>query len=132
MREPFVVICLLVLSLASVAQVPKGFHPIADEAAFRKKFAVEAASIHSIRSDFAQEKNLNVLAEKIGSKGVFVFKNPGMVRMEYTSPFKYLLVINKDKVSIRDGQKTNPFSAKSNKLFEHVNRIIIDCVQGTA
>jgi len=52
--------------------------------------------------------------------------------MEYTSPFKYLLVINGDKVFIKDEQKSNSFSSKSNKIFENINKIMIDCVQGTA
>ena len=52
--------------------------------------------------------------------------------MEYIKPFKYLMIINQDKVTIRDEQKTNTFSSKSNKIFAQINKIIIDCVQGTA
>ena len=52
--------------------------------------------------------------------------------MEYTSPFNYLLIINGDKVTIKDRQKSNSFSTGSNKLFTIINNIIIDCVKGTS
>ena len=51
------------------------------------------------------------------------------IRMEYEKPFQYLLVIN-SQVFVRDGEKENRISACSNKVFEQVNHIMIDCVQG--
>ena len=131
MHKSHLIVLFVLTCFSSLAQ-PKGFKPVADEVLFKKKFSEAAANTQSIKADFVQEKNLNVLSEKIISKGTFLFKKQNMVRMEYSTPFKYLLVINKDKVTIKDEQKTNSFSAKSNKLFEHVNKIIIDCVQGTA
>lgn len=122
---------VLVLPFTVNAQV-KGFKPVADEAGFRKKFSQAANATQSIKSDFIQEKNLNVLSEKITSKGKFLFKKENMVKMEYVTPFKYLLVINKDKVTIKDDKKSSSFSSKSNKLFENINKLVIDCVQGTA
>jgi outer membrane lipoprotein-sorting protein len=71
-----------------------------------------------------------MLSEKIISKGKFWFKKENQVRMEYTNPFEYLMVINKDKVFIKDGQKQNTISTKSNKLFQQINKITVDCVQG--
>lgn len=51
--------------------------------------------------------------------------------MEYNQPFKYLMILNKDKVYVKDGQKENKVSTKSNKLFQQINKIMIDCMQGT-
>jgi outer membrane lipoprotein-sorting protein len=42
------------------------------------------------------------------------------------------MILNKDKVFIKDGQKENKVSTKSNKMFQQINRIMIDCMQGTA
>ncbi len=52
--------------------------------------------------------------------------------MEYNHPFQYLMVLNKDKVFVKDGQKENKVSVRSNKLFQQINKIMIDCMQGTA
>jgi len=54
-----------------------------------------------------------------------------MVRIEYVTPFAYTMIMNGDKLLLRDGQKENRVNVKSNKLFQQVNRIVLDCVQGT-
>lgn len=85
----------------------------------------------AIKAQFVQDKNLSMLSEKITSKGNFWFKKDSRVRMEYVHPFKYLMVLNKDKVYIKDGQKESRVSTRSNKMFQQINRIMIDCMQGT-
>ncbi len=122
---------LLFLSFASMSQ-PPGFQKLKDEPFFRKKFSETATKLSTINADFIQVKNLHVLEEKITSKGKFWFKKPNMVKMEYVSPYKYLMIINQDKMIVRDETKTTTLSSRSNKLLEYVNKIIIDCVQGTA
>ena len=126
-----ILITIFSLPMMVLAQV-KGFKAMSNDADFRMKFAAAANETQSIKSDFIQEKNMNILDEKITSKGKFLFKKQNMVRMEYVSPFKYLMVINKDKITIKDDKKSNTFSSKSNKLFENINKLIVDCVQGTA
>jgi outer membrane lipoprotein-sorting protein len=96
------------------------------------EFSIATQKIISIKSDFVQEKNLSMLSEKITSKGKFWFKKENRVRMEYIQPYQYLMILNKDKVFIKDGQKENKVSTKSNKLFQQINKIMIDCMQGTA
>jgi len=73
-----------------------------------------------------------MLSEKIIAKGKFWFKKESLVRMEYNHPYQYLMILNKDKVYVKDGQKENKISTSSNKLFQQINKIMIDCMQGTA
>jgi outer membrane lipoprotein-sorting protein len=54
-----------------------------------------------------------------------------MLRWEYSSPSKYLIVINKDKVVIKDEKKTTKYDMNSNKVFKEINDIMLSCVQGT-
>ncbi len=125
---------LLLLILATrvnlQAQYP-GYSVVADLSKFKTEFSTAAQKTTAIKSDFIQEKNLSMLSEKIISKGKFWFKNESRVRMEYSQPFQYLMIINKDKVFVKDGQKENKISTKSNKLFQQINKIMIDCMQGT-
>jgi outer membrane lipoprotein-sorting protein len=109
-----------------------GYSPVADLVKFKTAFSAAAQKITSIKSDFVQEKNLSMLAEKITSKGKFWFKKENRVRMEYSQPYQYLMILNRDKVYVKDGNKENKISAKSNKLFQQVNKIMIDCMQGSA
>jgi outer membrane lipoprotein-sorting protein len=109
-----------------------GYTAVKDTAVFKQQFTTASQKISSCQSDFVQEKNLSMLSEKIVSKGKFWFKKDNKVRMEYNQPFQYLMILNNNNIYIKDGQKENKMSASSNKLFQQINRIVIDCVKGSA
>lgn len=124
-------ICAVCPAIFLQAQYP-GYKPVADQVKFKEEFGIAAKKTMAIKSDFVQEKNLSLLSEKIVSRGKFWFKKEDQVRMEYNQPYQYLLIINKNNVFVKDGQKENKISTKSNKLFQQINKITVDCVQGTA
>jgi outer membrane lipoprotein-sorting protein len=128
----FVITLITLLNAIVLHAQHEGYKQLQDIQAFKQQFAAASQKTKSIHSDFVQEKNLSMLSEKIVSKGKFWFKKDNLVRMEYNTPFKYLVVINKSNVLIKDEQKENKMSSKSNKLFQQINKIIVDCVQGTA
>ena len=129
MRKILLFSLIIFTGLISRAQYA-GYTLMPELTDFKTSFSAAAKKTISIKSDFVQEKNLSMLSEKITSKGKFWFKKDNQVRMEYNTPFQYLLVINKDKVFIKDGQKQNTINTKSNKLFQQINKITVDCVQG--
>lgn len=129
MRNLILGITLLLVNIAQAQY--KGFTPVADNQAFSTSFTQKASLVNTIRCDFTQEKNLSLLAEKIISKGKFWFRKETLVRMEYQHPFQYLMIINGRNIYIKDGQKENKVSVRSNKLFQKINKLTIDCVQGT-
>jgi outer membrane lipoprotein-sorting protein len=124
-------VMMFFLSLSVANAQYAGYKAIPDIAAFKKQFTTESSKILSIESDFVQEKTLIALTEKITSEGKFWFKRSNKVRIEYIKPFTYLMVMNGDKVLLRDGTKENRVNTKSNKLFQQVNRIMVDCMEGT-
>lgn len=125
----FIAVLLLVPRISEAQYT--GYKPVADLVSFKKKFALESGKVMSISSDFTQDKTLLALTEKITSSGKFWFKRNNKVRIEYVKPFSYLLIMNGDKLLVKDNEKENKINVKSNKLFQQVNRIMIDCVQGT-
>jgi outer membrane lipoprotein-sorting protein len=128
-RTIFIILCLMTVQLQAQTA---GYKSVANTDEFRKQFAKAAQTTQTIQCDFVQDKNLSMMADKIVSKGKFWFKRDNKVRMEYEKPSYYLLVINGTNIKTKDGQKENKVSAKSNKIFEQVNNMMIDCVQGTA
>jgi outer membrane lipoprotein-sorting protein len=127
-----VLLTLFILSATFTARAQHaGYTQLTDLSKFKEQFTATAQKTNSIKSDFVQEKNLSMLAEKITSKGKFWFKKDNMVRMEYTQPSKYLMIINKDNILVKDEQKENKINTRSNKLFQQINKIIVDCVQGS-
>lgn len=131
---PKLILLILILIAPGIAsaQPPPGYTSVSDIAAFRKKMSETTGKISSVKADFTQEKNLEAIEETVISKGSFRFQRPGKIRMEYSSPYKYLLVINGEKITIRDERKTSSFSTRGNRLFTIINNIILDCMQGTA
>lgn len=126
------IICLLFLIVAGMAAKAQSFVPVKNETAMRQKIADIGKTTMAIKSDFVQEKNLNMLSEKIISKGVFYFKRENKVRLEYRQPFTYLLIINDGKLLIKDDAKSTQMDMHKNKIFQEVNNIIVSCVSGTA
>lgn len=121
---------LMVITIGATAQY-NGFKTVDDLAGFKKQFSTEAKKVQAIRSNFIQEKNLSLLEEKIVSEGKFYFKRENKVRIAYEKPFQYLMIMNGDQMLVKDSQKENKVNVKSNKLFQQVNKIMVDCVQGT-
>ncbi len=83
--------------------------------------------INTIKSDFAGERAEYVIGENYFWKGKFGLRE-NAVRMEYTNPFQYLMIINGRKIYIKDSQKENKVSAKSTS-FEQINKIMMDCAR---
>lgn len=131
MRKIISAFLVLTVALTARAQYP-GYKVLTNAEYFNKQFAAASGHINTIKSDFIQEKNMSLLAEKIISKGNFYFRKENAVRMEYTQPFRYLMILNGSAIYIKDSQKENKISARSNKLFQQINKIIIDCVNGKA
>jgi outer membrane lipoprotein-sorting protein len=101
-----------------------------DIAEFKFKLNTLSAGIHTIESDFVQEKNLSVLSNKIISKGHFCFMKENNIRWEYMQPYKYLIIINKDKIFIKEEKNQKQYDIQSNKMFQEMNKFISGCIQG--
>jgi outer membrane lipoprotein-sorting protein len=127
-------IVFLFLSLflsAAVSAQPKGFKPVTNIAALQQGLQKSTAAFQSIQADFTQVKHLSMLADKITSKGKFYYRKEDKVRIEYTTPFQYLVVMNGGQLMVKDEQKTSRINARSSKTMQSVNRIMLDCMRGT-
>src|SRR6218665_4062282 len=121
---------LLATALVLQAQ-PKGFSVLKSTTTFQENLAAANAKKNTISSDFNQVKNLSLLSEKIKSNGKFYFKKEDKVRIEYVSPYTYLVVMNAGQVMVKDEQKSNRVNTKNNKAMQSVNKIMLDCMRGT-
>ena len=110
---------------------PKGYQQVKNIAPFQQALSQANAAKQTIASDFSQVKNLSLLADKIKSKGKFYFKREDKVRIEYTSPYSYLLVMNGGQLMVKDEQKSNKINTRNSKTMQSVNRVMIDCMRGT-
>jgi outer membrane lipoprotein-sorting protein len=107
------------------------FSPLKDVQGFKAKLQEASKVTKTVESDFVQEKSLSVLSDKIISKGQFCFKKENNVRWEYTLPYKYLIIINNDKIFIKDDEHKKQYDAQSNKMFKQINDFMVGCIQGS-
>ena len=109
---------------------PDGFTRVADTSYISQKVNEVASKTNSINTGFIQEKNLAFLDEKIISKGILLYKKPDMLRLEYTSPYNYLLILNEGKLLIKSDDSEIKVNLESSRMFNEINDLIINSIQG--
>lgn len=97
---------------------------------FDKRLAKEAQTVQSIESDFTQVKYLDVLDEKVTSKGKFYYKKSNRICMEYAHPMNYLIVINGAKLKIVSDGKKSVMNLSSNKMMNQMQDMLTACMVG--
>jgi outer membrane lipoprotein-sorting protein len=120
---------LLIACIAGSAQ-----HPVTDAgeiARILKSVEEAAARTTTISAAFTQEKEMSIMDERILSSGRFSFKKERLLRWEYMQPYSYIVVINNDRIAIRDETRTSQFDTRNNKVFAEVNKIIVGSIRGT-
>jgi outer membrane lipoprotein-sorting protein len=113
------------------AQAPKGFAGINNTTSLQSALATTAKNTQTISSDFSQLKHMKMMNDKVSSKGKFYFKKEDKIRIEYTSPFEYLLVMSGGQIMVRDENKTNKINTRNSKTMQSVNKVMMDCMRGT-
>lgn len=89
-----------------------------------------SAGITTLQTDFVQYRHVDLLANDIQSKGKLVYARPDRVRWEYTAPYSYIIVVDKNKISLRNNAKTSTINAGSNEFFKQLSGIIRGLIQG--
>ncbi len=135
LSRSFTILFLSILCFMAVpdaqAQVPKGFTQLANTAELQDGLAKATKATQTIASDFSQVKHMKMMDDKVSSKGRFFFKKEDRIRIEYTSPFQYLLVMNGGQIMVKDENKSNKINTRNSKTMQSVNRVMMDCMRGT-
>jgi outer membrane lipoprotein-sorting protein len=108
-----------------------GFTALSNTSALEQAMAKRAEQTQSISSDFAQVKHMKMLNDKVQTKGKFYYKKNDKVRIEYLSPFQYLLVMNGSMISVKENGKVSKINTRNSMTMQAVNKIMMDCMRGT-
>ena len=125
-------IALLILALIPARSIgqEQDWTEMKDTAGFAAKLAVMAKSTVTIQSEFVQVKHMDFLTEDLVTKGRFLFKKENKIRWEYTEPYQYIIIMNDGKIFIKDGEKENKFDIKSRIIFNRINEMMLNTIQG--
>lgn len=125
-----ILLIILIISVNTVFAQSEGFKKITNESTIAEKLNTVSKNTNSIDSDFKQYKHLDMLENDIVSDGHFSFQAIDKVRWEYFTPYKYFIVMNAGTMWINDGNKTQKYDTKSNKMFKEINDLMLGMLQG--
>jgi outer membrane lipoprotein-sorting protein len=105
------------------------FKAAADPAKIQAELKKSSQAANSIQADFKEEKYLAVLKEPQKSSGVFYYKKNDKMRWEQQLPFKYIILINGDKLRVQDSGKEKNV-AGSGRMAMQIKELMIGLVNG--
>jgi outer membrane lipoprotein-sorting protein len=130
MQKQILTIAAVFIFWAGSLSAQTGFKTTENPTVLLEKLAEVSKNTKSIKSDFVQYKHLSILENDIESRGVFIFAKPDKVRWEYSSPYPYLILMNGNEMTIKEGGKVQKFDTESNRIFKEINDLMVALLSG--
>jgi outer membrane lipoprotein-sorting protein len=125
-----ILVCILCCIASLKAQTAEKFTLVSNAQEAKQVFDQIRAASNTIDADFVQEKKIDILENVITSKGKFLFKQKNSLRLEYTSPSYYLVVMAAGKMLIKDGDKKTKIDGKGSKMFSQIQNVMSGVLGG--
>ena len=125
-----ILICILCCIASLKAQTAEKFTLVTNPQEAKEIFDQIRLASNTIDADFVQEKKVDILENVILSKGKFLFKQKNSLRLEYTSPSYYLVVMAAGKMLIKDGDKKTKIDGKGSKMFSQIQNVMAGVLGG--
>jgi len=129
-RSTLFFVSLLITSLSVISQ-ETAERPVDDPAKLIEQASLFSQKTQSITSDFAQEKEMSFLEEKVTSTGKFYFQKENRLRWEYLKPYHYVIILNNNRIRIIDEGEVKDYDAGSNRMFVEISGVMSGLVDGT-
>lgn len=123
MRRYLLLFTLSLVSFISIAQTPQQSEII-------KQINEASAQMHSLECDFVQTKFLNILDDKMVSKGKMYYQQADKLRWEYVSPYAYTFILNENQVLLKNDNRSDIIDVNQNKIFKEIARIMMNSIVG--
>lgn len=117
------------LLLGCLAIKAQDFKPATNPDKILADLRKSSLATSSIQADFKEEKFLSFLKEPEKSSGVFYFKKADKMRWEQQTPFKYIILINGDKLRVQDGSKEKNVGS-AGRMAGQIKQVMLGLVNG--
>ena len=121
MRKILSILYAFLLSFSIVGQERQ---PVTNVADFEKNLKEAAEKIESVESSFRQEKFMQVFSNRMESTGMFYYRKPNKISLQYDTPVQYVVTINGDKLQTVTGGKKMTVNLGSNKMMGQMKGLI--------
>ena len=95
-----------------------------------QEISAASSRIQSLQCTFIQTKHIAMLNDKLVSRGKIIYQQPDKLLWQYTTPYSYTFIINRQQVIIRNGQRTDVIDANRNRVFKEIARMMMNSLRG--
>lgn len=96
---------------------------------FKKQVLAKNQTIQTIQANFVQKKHLDFMTKDIETFGTMAFVKPDRLNWQYTKPYQYRIVFQKNNIKVNDAGKISEMKA-DNKIFKKINSLIVSTISG--
>jgi len=121
MRNLLIYILLALMPIGAMAQ---------NDNQIAEKISRNSSQLQTLECDFVQTKYLKILNNKMVSRGKMYYQQPDKLRWEYQSPYSYILIMNQNKVLIKNNTRTDVIDINQNKMFKEIGRLMMNSIVG--
>lgn len=121
---------LVIVVLFSLPVLGQDFKPVQNSEKVVAELRKTSQATQSIQADFREEKQVSFLKETKKSSGVFFYKKEDQMRWEQTDPYLYVILIDKDKLRVKDGAKEKDMST-ANRMAGRIKEMMLGMVNGS-
>jgi len=116
-------LCLMSVATAQTKSAVK------DATNYKTKLKQIAKETSSISASFKQEKIVSFMNKPQLSSGVFYYQQKDKMRWEEQKPNAYILLINAEKIRIKEGGKEKKMGGAA-KMMAQINSLMISLING--
>lgn len=128
MNKQLAIILLMVFSYPAIA-ISQERTLLKNSTELKKKLIKQSATTKSIIAEFTQEKHVSFMKAPQISKGKFYYQQHDKMRWEQLTPFNYVLLINNEKIRIKDNGKEKNIKGV-NKMMGKINKLMLGLING--
>jgi outer membrane lipoprotein-sorting protein len=119
----------ILLCLGALNIYAQQFKPVTNPEKVLGELRKISMATHSIQASFSEEKYLSVLKEPEYSSGLFYYQKNDKMRWEQKKPGSYIILINGDKLRIREGGKEKNVT-QAGRMAVQIKELMIGLVNG--
>ncbi|MCQ2192726.1 MAG: outer membrane lipoprotein carrier protein LolA [Paludibacteraceae bacterium] len=121
---------LLALCISASVSAQKALNA-ADAAEVEKSIEAQTSKLTTIKSNFKQTKHINGMSKDYVATGDMMYKKDNKVILNYTTPKKYKMVVNGEKVMMENNGKKNVYNTKgAGASMNEMQAMITACMTG--
>jgi outer membrane lipoprotein-sorting protein len=122
---------ILTLCVTTLVAHADDCRPVADRAAFERRYRERMSEVKTLEADFVQEKEITLLTHKLVTEGQMKYGGDRRLKIEYFAPNPFVFSMLGDRTTIKDGAVRRTVSGKNRGAALQIASLTAASVNGT-